>query len=128
LPSGDPASLAASPKHAAVGGDRQPVMTVGGDTATMHTLPNQITDPEEMLLIFSEIAEAASARGDNADCDSISQGSNHSSQTGSAQAPVFFKLVLSSPFCLTFELAVCRAAKRGSFSLSLVRWIIATLR
>jgi hypothetical protein len=96
LPSVDPAPLAVSPKHVAVDSDRQPVMTVGGETTTMHSLPNQITDPEEMLLIFSEIAEAASARGDNIDSDSLSQGSNHSSQTSSTQTPVFFKLVIST--------------------------------
>jgi hypothetical protein len=86
-----PSSLVTSPKHIVNGVNGAPVMSVGNEVmSNMHSLPNHNTDPEEMLLIFSEIAEAASAR--RSDTDDSSDG--ETAQNAAVQAPVFFKLVV----------------------------------
>jgi len=87
LPSCDPASLVNSPKHV-ITDTAQPVMSVGGEImANMHSFPNHVSNPEEMLLIFSEIAEAASVRHNS------EQGvaDDDSSQAPATEAPIFFK-------------------------------------
>lgn len=91
---GDPALLVTSPKHVVSTDNGQavpPVMSVGGEVmSTMHTLPTHVADPEEMLLIFSEIAEAASARHtSNVDTSESADNVNQ------AEAPIFFKWVQS---------------------------------